>query len=146
MSDDQTIPAGWYPDPEFQGEQRFWDGSAWTDNRQPIPAPAAPPPPPGLGAAPPLPMRTARPGEKSNAGMALAFSILGIVFCQILAPVGMIMGRNEVSRIDAGRGDPGARGLAQGAYVVGLIGTIIVVALILFLVVFLAILAVGSSA
>ncbi len=31
---DQT-PAGWYPDPEQIGQQRYWDGSEWTDNRAP---------------------------------------------------------------------------------------------------------------
>jgi hypothetical protein len=32
-------PAGWYPDPDGSGGQRYWDGSAWTEHR----APAAPP-------------------------------------------------------------------------------------------------------
>jgi hypothetical protein len=33
-------PAGWYPDPDGSGGQRYWDGSVWTEHR----APAAPPP------------------------------------------------------------------------------------------------------
>jgi uncharacterized RDD family membrane protein YckC len=49
----QTTPAGWYPDPEQPGQQRYWDGTSWTENRAPIvPADApvgAPPPPAGGG-------------------------------------------------------------------------------------------------
>jgi hypothetical protein len=33
-------PAGWYPDPDGSGGQRYWDGSGWTEHR----APAAPEP------------------------------------------------------------------------------------------------------
>lgn len=29
-------PAGWYPDPAQVGRQRYWDGSAWTDNYAPL--------------------------------------------------------------------------------------------------------------
>jgi hypothetical protein len=40
-------PAGWYPDPDGSGGQRYWDGSAWTDHRSPAtPAPEAPADPP----------------------------------------------------------------------------------------------------
>ena len=38
-------PAGWYPDPEVPGGQRYWDGTQWTEDRQalaPAPAPGAP--------------------------------------------------------------------------------------------------------
>ena len=28
-------PAGWYDDPDDAGQKRYWDGSAWTDDRAP---------------------------------------------------------------------------------------------------------------
>ena len=28
-------PAGWYPDPSGSGQQRYWDGSAWTEHYAP---------------------------------------------------------------------------------------------------------------
>lgn len=30
MTDTPTVPAGWYPDPNAPGGQRWWDGSQWT--------------------------------------------------------------------------------------------------------------------
>lgn len=37
-----TTPAGWYPDPDGSGGQRYWDGFVWTEHR--APAVAAPEP------------------------------------------------------------------------------------------------------
>lgn len=34
-------PAGWYPDPAGQPQQRFWDGATWRDEVRPFPAPNA---------------------------------------------------------------------------------------------------------
>jgi hypothetical protein len=34
----QTVPAGWYPDPEDPTQQRYWDGGAWTQNLAPAAA------------------------------------------------------------------------------------------------------------
>ena len=35
MEGSQQQPAGWYPDPEQPGTQRYWDGAQWTDQRAP---------------------------------------------------------------------------------------------------------------
>ncbi len=37
-----STPAGWYPDPEAQGQQRYWDGEAWTEHRAPLAQPQPP--------------------------------------------------------------------------------------------------------
>lgn len=34
-------PAGWYPDPQGQAAQRYWDGSQWTDHTSDVPTAAA---------------------------------------------------------------------------------------------------------
>jgi hypothetical protein len=36
-----TTPAGWYPDPDGSGGQRYFDGQSWTDHTAPGAAPAA---------------------------------------------------------------------------------------------------------
>ena len=33
--------ADWYPDPSGSGNQRYWDGSTWTDHVRPVAAPPA---------------------------------------------------------------------------------------------------------
>ena len=38
MSDSPENPAGWYPDPQMAGTQRYWDGARWTEHRAPMPA------------------------------------------------------------------------------------------------------------
>jgi hypothetical protein len=34
-----STPAGWYPDPDGAGGQRYWDGYAWTEHRSPATPP-----------------------------------------------------------------------------------------------------------
>ena len=73
--------------------------------------------------------------------MALGLSIAGLVCCGLLAIPGLIMGRSEVKAIDAGQADPGQRGLALAAYIVGGIVLAINVAVIIFYLVFIVALA-----
>ena len=30
-----SVPPGWYPDPEMAGTQRYWDGARWSDHVAP---------------------------------------------------------------------------------------------------------------
>ena len=32
-----AVPAGWYPDPQVHGQQRYWDGTAWTEHVHVVP-------------------------------------------------------------------------------------------------------------
>lgn len=41
MSDPNALPiAGWYPDPENEAGDRWWNGATWSDHRRPRNAPA----------------------------------------------------------------------------------------------------------
>lgn len=46
-------PAGWYPDPDGSGGQRYWDGNVWTEHRTPA-APQAPASPEPVARAEPV--------------------------------------------------------------------------------------------
>jgi hypothetical protein len=45
--DDPKAAPGWYPDDSVPGQQRYWDGAAWTSHTAPVDAP-----PPGAAAMP----------------------------------------------------------------------------------------------
>ncbi|MER6704209.1 DUF2510 domain-containing protein [Streptomyces fumanus] len=38
-----TPPPGWYPDPSAPYQERWWDGTAWTEHARAAPLPAVPP-------------------------------------------------------------------------------------------------------
>lgn len=68
MSDTSAggAPAGWYQDGVTAGQERYWDGTQWTDQFRPLPVPAAPPAP----AAPAEPVAPAAPAEPVAAAPA----------------------------------------------------------------------------
>lgn len=52
MSSSSSTPSGWYPDPQNASQERYWDGSTWSDQTRPTNGGGfAPPPPPGPGGA-----------------------------------------------------------------------------------------------
>lgn len=71
-----STPPGWYPDPSNPGQQRYWDGAAWTDATAPA-APAAPQAP-GYGA----PGGPAAPGYGVPGAPAYGTSQVGYGYAQ----------------------------------------------------------------
>ena len=60
--------------------------------------------------------------------LVLVLGILSIVFCScgwILGPIAMIMGRNDLKRLDAGEIDPQARQMTHIGYYCGIAGTVL---------------------
>jgi uncharacterized membrane protein YjgN (DUF898 family) len=74
--------------------------------------------------------------DHPRATTALVLGILGIVLCQVVAPFAWRIGKRTVDEIDASHGQLGGRGSAQAGYVLGIIGTALLVlglvALLLF--------------
>ena len=61
-----TTGAGWYPDPDRTGQDRWWDGHAWTSKRRPHDAPHLTP---TVIAAP---TRSARPNPYARSSGSLS--------------------------------------------------------------------------
>jgi hypothetical protein len=159
-----STPAGWYPDVERPGGERYWNGSMWTEDRR-VPGQAAPapepfaPPPPGSGTAPPAAYGApqgyqaygAQGGfvqaypRSSNAGVALGLAIAGLICCGLLAIPGFVMGRNELRAIDAGQSDPRQRGLAKAAYIVSIIGLVFLALGLMYLIFAFAVIGIGAG-
>jgi ABC-type Fe3+ transport system permease subunit len=70
--------------------------------------------------------------EKSQATTALVLSILGLLCCGILRVVGAVMGNTEKQAIAAGRRDASNQGMAQAAFIIGIIGAALWVLAIIF--------------
>ena len=65
---------------------------------------------------------TAAYPEKSQATTALVLSILGVLCCGIAGIIGLVIANTEKQAIAAGRRDPANAGMAQAAFVIGIVG------------------------
>jgi len=75
------------------------------------------------------------PQDHPRATTSLVLGILGIVICGICAPFAWKFGKQAVTEIDASGGRMGGRGQAQAGYILGIIGTILLILTIIFFVV-----------
>ena len=163
-----ATPAGWYPDVERPGGERYWNGSAWTEDRRPgglqppqygapqeygapqgYQQPGGVPPasgPPGYGPPPGYqPFTATGPTypKSAVAGWALGLSIAGLVLscCGgfLLSIPGTIMGWTQMKAIDRGERNPASRGTAKAAFIVGIVGLSLFAALLVFWIVAVAV-------
>jgi hypothetical protein len=120
-----------------------------------------PPPPGGYGQQPPYGQQPADPyaqypppyappvqggyGQQQEnhpkATTALVLGIVGVICCSVTAPFAWVIGKRAMDEIDASGGRWGGRGLAQAGYVLGIVGTLLLVISIVALV---FVVAVGS--
>ena len=72
-------PMGWYPDPAGSGQERYWDGSAWTANLRPAPPPMPEQasPAPASAAAPGVPQGTVPSSARYAPGSPAGWSQAG---------------------------------------------------------------------
>ena len=97
-----AAPAGWYPDPQNPGQQRYWDGSAW--------GAAAPAAPSSAGASGVVPV--AVPQTSTNAIVGLVLAIVSWVVCPIIAAiVALVLAHSSSREIAASEGRVGGAGL-----------------------------------
>ena len=82
-----NAPAGWYPD--GSGQQRYWDGTQWTEHFAPAPAPA---PAPATPATPISPAGRSRKPLWIGLGIGLGAGIVLAILLSILPPPGGVLG------------------------------------------------------
>lgn len=105
-----------------------------------------PPPPPGSGGPTPgygygYPLRRDHP----QATTALILGIIGLVACQLLSPVALVVGRRAMNQIDRDPEAYGGRGMATAGFVLGIIGTAFLALALAFLVLVIVVAIVGSD-
>jgi len=77
--------------------------------------------------------------EHPKSTTALVLGILGVVVCQIIGPFAWSVGKRTVAEIDASNGMLGGRGSAQAGYILGIVGTVLLILGVVFFVGYLVI-------
>lgn len=144
MTDQRAPIAGWYPDPENPGAERWWNGSSWSDHRR-TPDSAAVAAPAGQQSTPAVPPPIVEAQQPPADGLAIAgfvVSLAGIVigWFTLALPgiVGAILSGVALHRIKQREraGIPvGGRGLAIAGLVIGCVTTgLMLVGFVLYIV------------
>jgi len=139
MSDTGTggAPAGWYEDGVTAGQERFWDGTQWTDQFRPL-APAAPPVPPAppaeptAAAEPVAEAPTAAPAEPAPAEPApTAAPAYPAYSAAPTAPAAQAYPAYQPGVPAAAR--PAGKGLSKGAIIGIVVGAVALIAAIVLI-------------
>lgn len=84
---------------------------------------AAMPPPDTAGRAAPTASFAGSPSGQATT--ALVFGILGLICCPVFGIAAIVLGQQEVSRIDQGMSAIEGRGLAQAGYILGIVSLVV---------------------
>lgn len=142
-------PANWYPDPEVPGQQRYWDGTQWTEHRAPGAGAQQPAQDPSWqqqpAAAPQWGQQQpggqpqwgqqhgyAQPTSGSN-GLAitslvvsiLSFFLAFVAFGALGGILAVVLGVIALKQIKAANGAQGGRGMAIAGIIVGAVSIVI---------------------
>lgn len=101
-------PPGWYPDAQVAGQNRWWDGSAWTDHVQPAAAASGDAPYVGFGEPTPAPHKSKRKKWYILGGVVvvlIALGALGAVLNQDKADNAKVGDCLKVNSFDAENAD-----------------------------------------
>jgi hypothetical protein len=85
------------------------------------------------------PAAARRFSQPHRGGVILTLGIIGIVCCQLLAPVAWVMGQTDLRQIDSGVMDPEGRTMTQVGMVLGIIGTALLILSVVFQVIAVAV-------
>ncbi len=115
---ENRVPAGWYPDQNMAGTERYWDGQRWTEHVQPVtpkPAPSYEPPShrdpqPAQALQPPTPGLEPAVAKRQDKQR----SVIGVVLA-ICALAGAAMIVYGVATLFLSSGEDGAGSAGQAA-------------------------------
>lgn len=105
-TDTPTYAANWYPDPHAPGQERYFDGSEWTEQRRPA----------------------AQPPSSRTSGLAIAALVTGLLCMGIVAIVLGILALRSISKAQP-PGSLTGRGLAIAGIITGAIGILVIMVL-----------------
>jgi hypothetical protein len=78
-------------------------------------------------------MSAPSPPNHPRAATSLVLGALGVMVCAVLGPFAWILSRRTLLEIDEQPGRYGGRGMAQAGYILGIVGTVLLVVLLTLL-------------
>ena len=134
--------AGWYPDPEHAGQDRWWDGLSWSPHRRPsvpAPAPEAAPAPAEPWPGSTSPAYASAPVERNTlalVGFILSMSAILVPFLlnSLAGGIVSIAGLQRSKRLAAGGVVADGRGLSIAGILVGFIWLLLTIGIIVAIV------------